>query len=155
MVHTFLTKSISLRKKIIKYYNLNFWPIRGTDMTMTSNMMKVLHIPLLRPTCTLSSTAGNNICTNSRAGVYVNNNGEDIIGIQSRVYRPDMRKLVANHGSPKFTINTYRGGGKKEHFGSISDMIVIEGGRRRKRLRMSIRELSGRFEWRESIWREG
>ena len=104
-VHTFLTKSISLRKKIIKYYNLNFWPIRCTDMTMTSNMMKVLHIPLLRPTCTLSSTAGNNICTNSGAGVYVNNNGEDIIGIQSRVYRPDMRKLVANHGSPKFTIN--------------------------------------------------
>ena len=99
---------------------------------MTSNMMKVLHIPLLRPTCTLSSTAGNNICTNSGAGVYVNNNGEDIIGIQSRVYRPDMRKLVANHGSPKFTI--------------ISDMIVIEGGRRRKRLSKSIRELSGRFE---------
>ena len=29
-------------------------PIRGTDMT--SNMMKVLHTPLLRPTCTLSST---------------------------------------------------------------------------------------------------
>ena len=73
---------------------------------MTSNMMKVLHTPLLRPTCTLSSTAGNNICTNSGAGVYINNNnGEDIIGIESRVYRPDMRKLVANHGSPKFTIN--------------------------------------------------
>ena len=78
-------------------------PIRCTDMT--SNMMKVLHTPLLRPTCTLSSTAGNNICTNSGAGVYVNNNGEDIIGIQSGVHRPDMRKLVANHGSPKFTIN--------------------------------------------------
>ena len=57
-------------------------PIRCTDMT--SNMMKVLHTPLLRPTCTLSSTAGNNICTNSGAGVYVNNNGEDIIGIQTR-----------------------------------------------------------------------
>ena len=70
---------------------------------MTSNMMKVLHTPLLRPTCTLSSTAGINICTNSWAGVSVNNNGEGIIGIQSRVYRPDMRKLVANHGSPKFT----------------------------------------------------
>ena len=34
-----------------------------------------------------------------------------------------MRKLVANHGSPKFTVNT-AAGGKKEHFGSISDMIV-------------------------------
>jgi hypothetical protein len=120
-------------------------------MTMTSNMMKVLHTPLLRPTCTPSSTAGNNICTNSGAGVYINNNnGEDIIGIESRVYRPDMRKLVANHGSPKFTINIDKTptvvGGKKEHFGSISDMIVIEGGRRRKRLSKSIRELSGRFE---------
>ena len=103
---------------------------------MTSNMMKVLHTPLLRPTCALSSTAGINICTNSWAGVSVNNNGEGIIGIQSRVYRPDMRKLVANHGSPKFTINIDKTptvvGGKKEHFGSISDMIVIEGGRRRK-----------------------
>ena len=78
-------------------------PIRCTDMT--SSIMKVLHTQLLRPKCTLSSTAGNNICTNSGAGVYVNNNGEDIIGIESRVYRPDMRKLVANHGSPKFTIN--------------------------------------------------
>ena len=96
-------------------------------MTMTSNMMKVLHTPLLRPTCTLYT--GNNICTNSGAGVYINNNnGEDIIGIESRVYRPDMRKLVANHGSPKFTINMDKTptvvGGKKEHFGSISDMIV-------------------------------
>ena len=38
-----------------------------------------------------------------------------------------MRKLVANHGSPKFTINMDKTltvvGGKKEHFGSISDMI--------------------------------
>ena len=35
-----------------------------------------------------------------------------------------MRKLVANHGSPKFTINMDKTptvvGGKKEHFGSIS-----------------------------------
>ena len=96
-----------------------------------------------------TSTAGNNICINSGAGVYVNKNGEDIIGIQSRVYIPDMRKLVANHRSPKFTINMDKTltvvGGKKEHFGSISDMIFhwegMEskeeegrgGGRRRKR----------------------
>ena len=42
-----------------------------------------------------------NICTNSGAGVYVNNNGDDIIVIQSQVYRPDMRKRVPNHKSPK------------------------------------------------------
>ena len=91
---------------------------------MTSNMMKVLHTPLLRPTCTLYT--GNNICTNSGAGVYINNNnGEDIIGIESRVYRPDMRKLVANHGSPKFTINIDKtptavgGGARRDILGSL------------------------------------
>ena len=101
-------------------------PIRCTDMA--GNMMKVLHTQLLRPICTLSSTAGDNICKHSGAGVFVNNTGVNIIGIKSRGYRPDMRILVTNPRSPKFTINLDKTpsvlGGKNEHFGSITDMIV-------------------------------
>ena len=45
---------------------------------------------------------------------------------QSRVYRPDVGKLVPSHGSPKFTINMEITptvlGGRKEHFGSIGEV---------------------------------
>jgi hypothetical protein len=106
---------VQLMDRFSEYKWLHHWnswlgahtPAAGTIQCtdMTSNTMKVLHTPLLRSTRTLSSTAGNNICTNSGAGFYVNNNGEDIIGIQSQVNRPDMRKLVENLGSSKFNIN--------------------------------------------------
>ena len=82
------------------------------------------------------------------------------------VYRPDMRKLATNDGSPKFAIQIDMDktptvlGGREEHFGSITDMILhwegmeeeegggeicLEGGGRRKRLSQRIRELSGKF----------
>ena len=98
----------------------------------------------------------------------MNNDGGCDNCVQSRVYRPDMGNLVPSLGSSKFTINMDKTptvvGARKEHFGSIGDMIVhwegmkckeesewgeeesFGGPRRRKRLSKSICELFWRFE---------
>ena len=95
--------------------------------------MRVLHTPVLRPKSTFNTVANNDICNNSGAGIVINNNGDMDIDIQSRRYRPDMRKLASNNGSPNFAIHIDMDktptvlGGREEHFGSITDIIVQEG----------------------------
>jgi hypothetical protein len=139
-------------------------PSLGTDMER--DMMRVLHTPLLRPTCILN-TITSNICNNSGAGIVTNNKGNIDIDVLSERYKPDMRKHATNNGSPKFSSHIDMDktptvlGGRVEHFGRISDMILhwegmeeeeerkemcMKEGGGRKRLSQRINELSGRFE---------
>ena len=138
----------------------------GLDPDLERDVMRVLHTPVLRPACTLN-TFTNNTCNNSGARI-VTRNGDIDIDVPSGRYRPDMRKLATSNGSPKFAVHNINMdktptvlGGRKEHFGSITDMILHwegmeeeeegreicrEGGGGRKRLSQRISELSGKFE---------
>jgi hypothetical protein len=58
----------------------------GLCTDMTGNMMRVLHTPVLRPTCTLNKVANTIICNNSGAGIVTGNNGDIDINIQSKRY---------------------------------------------------------------------